>query len=225
MDCSSTRLPCLPSTISWSLLKLMSIESSPSPPALSLSQHRGLFQRVGSLHQVAKVWSFSFSISPSNVYSVLISWMHFVCVYIYIHIHCCWLFTTVYHLPQLLVSHVHLICDPMGCSLLGSSVLGISQARILEWVAIAFSRGFPNPRIKPESPALAGGFVITEPPGNLMHIHTGTRVHTHTHTSTIPDWVLGLGVLWQTGQAGSLFSSCRRRRQMDRNMVGRDGEV
>ena len=30
-------------------------------------------------------------------------------------------------------------CDPMDCSLLGSSVLGIPQARILEWVAISFS--------------------------------------------------------------------------------------
>ena len=29
--------------------------------------------------------------------------------------------------------------DPMDCSLPGSSVLGISQARVLEWVAIAFS--------------------------------------------------------------------------------------
>ena len=29
--------------------------SSPSPPAFSLSQHQGLFQRVGSSHQVAKV--------------------------------------------------------------------------------------------------------------------------------------------------------------------------
>ena len=29
--------------------------SSPSPPALNLSQHHGLFQRVGSSHQVAKV--------------------------------------------------------------------------------------------------------------------------------------------------------------------------
>ena len=32
-------------------------------------------------------------------------------------------------------------CDPMDCSLPGSSVLGIVQARILEWVAISFSRG------------------------------------------------------------------------------------
>ena len=38
------------------------------------------------------------------------------------------------------------LCDPMDCSLPGSSVLGIFQARTLEWLAIAFSRGCPQPR-------------------------------------------------------------------------------
>ena len=33
------------------------------------------------------------------------------------------------------------LCDPMDCSPPGSSVHGIFQARILEWVAISFSRG------------------------------------------------------------------------------------
>ena len=33
------------------------------------------------------------------------------------------------------------LCDPMDCSLLGPSVHGISQARIMEWVAISFCRG------------------------------------------------------------------------------------
>ena len=47
--------------------------SSASPPAFNLSQHQGLFQGVSSSHQVAKYWSFSFSISPSNEYSGLIS--------------------------------------------------------------------------------------------------------------------------------------------------------
>ena len=43
---------------------------------------------------------------------------------------------------KLLVAHSCLtLYDPMSCSLPGSSVLGISQARILEWVAISFSRG------------------------------------------------------------------------------------
>ena len=37
------------------------------------------------------------------------------------------------------------LCDSIDCSLTGSSVHGISQARILEWVAISFSRGiFPT---------------------------------------------------------------------------------
>ena len=47
--------------------------SLPSPPALNLSQNQGLFQWVGSLHQVARVFTFSFSISPSNEYSGLLS--------------------------------------------------------------------------------------------------------------------------------------------------------
>ena len=47
--------------------------SSPSPPAFNLSQHQGLFQGVSSSHQVAKVLSFSFNISPSNEYSGLVS--------------------------------------------------------------------------------------------------------------------------------------------------------
>ena len=37
------------------------------------------------------------------------------------------------------------LCDPVDCSPPGSSVHGILQARILEWVAISFSRGiFPT---------------------------------------------------------------------------------
>ena len=40
--------------------------SSPSPPALNLSQHQGLFKWVSSSHQVAKVLEFQLQISPSN---------------------------------------------------------------------------------------------------------------------------------------------------------------
>ena len=47
--------------------------SSPSPPALSLSQHQGLFQWVILHSSWLKDWSFSFSTSPFNEYSVLIS--------------------------------------------------------------------------------------------------------------------------------------------------------
>ena len=46
----------------------------------------------------------------------------------------------------------------MDCSLSGSSVHEILQARILEWVAIPFSRGFSQPRDKTQAPCIAGRF-------------------------------------------------------------------
>ena len=55
-------------------------------------------------------------------------------------------------------------CDLMDYSLPGSSVHGISQVRILEWVAIPFSRGLPNPWIEPRSPALQEDSLLSEPP-------------------------------------------------------------
>ena len=59
-----------------------------------------------------------------------------------------------------------LFCDLMDCSPTGSSVHRISEARILEWVAIFILQGsLSDPGIEPESPALAGMFFITEPPG------------------------------------------------------------
>ena len=50
----------------------------------------------------------------------------------------------------------------MDYSLPGSFVHGISQATILEWVAISFSRDLPDPGIEPTSPALAGRFFTSE---------------------------------------------------------------
>ena len=44
--------------------------SSPSPHALNLSQHQGLFKWVSPSHQVAKVLSFSFNISPTSVQQI-----------------------------------------------------------------------------------------------------------------------------------------------------------
>ena len=57
------------------------------------------------------------------------------------------------------------LCDPMDCSLLGSSVHGILQARILEWVAISFFRDLLDPGIEPKSPALQADSLLTEVQG------------------------------------------------------------
>ena len=57
------------------------------------------------------------------------------------------------------------LCDPVDCSPPGSSVHGILQARIVEWVAIPFSRGSSRPTIEPVSPALQVNSLPFEPPG------------------------------------------------------------
>ena len=65
--------------------------------------------------------------------------------------------------------------DPMDYSPPGSSVHRIFQARILEWVAIPFSRDLPDPGIKPGSPALWVDTLPSEPPGkprkNLLKVN------------------------------------------------------
>ena len=45
------------------------------------------------------------------------------------------------------------LCDPLDCSVPDSTVHRIFQAKILEWVAISFSKDLPNPGIKSEFPA------------------------------------------------------------------------
>ena len=59
----------------------------------------------------------------------------------------------------------------MDCSLLDSSVHGILQARILEWLPFTTAEDLPDPGIEPASLAslaLAGGFFTTVPPGMIL---------------------------------------------------------
>ena len=49
-------------------------------------------------------------------------------------------------------------CDPMDCSLPGSSVHGFFQARILEWTAVSFTRGSSWPRDRPWVSCIPGRF-------------------------------------------------------------------
>ena len=56
------------------------------------------------------------------------------------------------------------LCDPMACSPPGSPVHGISQARILECIAISFSMGSSWPRGRGHISCTAGRFFTTEPP-------------------------------------------------------------
>ena len=87
-----------------------------------------------------------FPIAPppnsSQFTATMISHVH-IHVYTHTHTHTSqsyFVVTVVYSLRS-----VWLFCDPMDCSPPGSSVYGISQARILEWVAISFSRRSSQP--------------------------------------------------------------------------------
>ena len=55
------------------------------------------------------------------------------------------------------------LCNSIDCSLPGSSVHGILQARILEWVAMPSSRGSSQPRDQTHISCIAGGFFTAEP--------------------------------------------------------------
>ena len=63
------------------------------------------------------------------------------------------------------------LCDPMDCSPPGSSVLGILQARTLEWVAILFYRGSSWPRGWTRVFCIAGKFLLSEPSGKPLYHH------------------------------------------------------
>ena len=60
--------------------------------------------------------------------------------------------------------------NPMGCALTGSSVHEIFQARILEWVAIPFSRDLPSPGNEPRFPALQADSSPPEPPESRTRV-------------------------------------------------------
>ena len=70
------------------------------------------------------------------------------------------------------------LCDTMDWSPPGSSVHGILQARILEWVAMLCSRGSSQPGIDPRFPALQEDSLPSEPPGK-PYIYMAIYIYTH----------------------------------------------
>ena len=65
-----------------------------------------------------------------------------------------------------LLSHVQLFVTLWTVAHQAPLSIGILQARILEWVAISFSRDLPDPRIEPRSPTLQADSLPSEPQGN-----------------------------------------------------------
>ena len=82
MDCSTPGFPVLLYLLEFAQIQVHGVSdaiqpshplSSPSPPAFNLSKHHGLSNKSALHIRWPKYWSFSFNISPSNVYSGLIS--------------------------------------------------------------------------------------------------------------------------------------------------------
>ena len=88
------------------------------------------------------------------------------------------------------------LCDPINCGLPGSSVHRISQARILEWVAISFSRGSSWPR--DGTPVSCIGQQI------LYHWATGEAPKLNPNLQGIL-----LLIAWSPQEPSKLFSVCR----------------
>ena len=73
------------------------------------------------------------------------------------------------------------LCDPMDCSLPGS-IHEIFQARILEWVAISFSRGSSRPRDRTWVFHIAGTFVLSHTKTDLgLDLKAGHSLGKHPH--------------------------------------------
>ena len=138
-------------TNSRSLPKLMSIESVmptnhliPCCPLLllpSIFPSIRVFSNESALCiRWPKYWSFSFNISPSNEHPGLISfrmnWLDLLAIQ-----------GTLKNLLQHHSSKASTLCNPLDYTPAGSSVHGIIQARILEWITVSSSRGSSQPKI------------------------------------------------------------------------------
>ena len=101
-------------------------------------------------------------------------------------------------------SHVWFFCDPMDCRLSGSSVHGIYQARILEWVATTYSQDpwdLLNPRIESTSPALEGGFFTTASPGKPYKWMSLVGIQAHKGVLNAK-WLMPTGISQMTNANG-----------------------
>ena len=92
---------------------------------------------------------------------------------------------------------VQLFVTLMGCNPPGSSVRGILQARILEWVAISFSRGSSDPGIEPASPVSPSLQVCSLPLSHVKQPEQAAAPHSSALAWKVP-WTEEPGRLQST---------------------------
>ena len=101
------------------------------------------------------------------------------------------------------------LCDCMDCSPPGSSVRGIFQARILEWVAISYSTGSSWPRdgtcISCASPVLQVNFSLLAPPGKPGFTHTTFLIRQKNQNEELIGDYQGLGMVFSVFMASLIM--------------------
>ena len=108
------------------------------------------------------------------------------------------------------------LCDPVDCSPPGSSVHGIFQARILEWVVIPSPPGnLPDLGIQPRSPALQEDSLPSEPPWKpILHLQLlKTSCAIFLVLDNVSLWFIILYTVSCTSHAPPLVSPCFRQRE------------
>ena len=101
------------------------------------------------------------------------------------------------------------LCNTMDCSLPRVSVHGIFQARILEWVALSFSRGSSRPRDQARVSRIVGRSFTVWAASEVIDLQslvtTQTHTHTHTHTHALQNRDLANRILahWRSSSAPS----------------------
>ena len=116
--------------------------------------------------------------SPMELQRVEYDWVTNIHIYRYIYA-CVCVCVCVYIYIACVLSHFTTValCNYMDCSPPGSSVSGILQARILEWVAIPSSRRSSRPRDQTHVFCITGGFFTAEPEGMPLYIVYHNTIH------------------------------------------------
>ena len=113
---------------------------------------------------------FIFKVDVWLIYNVVLILLYSKVIQLYTHTH-----THREKLKMKAAQSCLTLCDPMDCRLPGSSVHGILQARILEWVVVPISRGSSLPRDQNGVSCIAGGFFTSwaarEAAPHLTHIY------------------------------------------------------
>ena len=112
------------------------------------------------------------------------------------------------------------LCDAMDCSPPGSSVHGILQARMLEWVAMLSSRGSCPPRDRASVSFIAGRCFTTDPPGK----HPSPQLPTVV-THSCAQLTFFETVQWQSYLLGGIFQVAKPLFPQGDEGLLREGEV